>query len=115
MDDKKCEHHFVLDQFGATCEKCKLYIDSDDIITRLDYFDFYKEEFRKNKDMNKMSLKADVENDPIVLNSDILQSQEIAESDLKLAVEALQDVLILAEDLEQAKGIAKYILSKLDH
>lgn len=48
MADKVCEHHFVLEQFGATCEKCGLYLDSDDIITRCDYFEFYKEGFRKN-------------------------------------------------------------------
>lgn len=67
------------------------------------------------KDMNKMSLKTDVENDPLVLNSDIEQSLELVQSDLKLAIEALKDILIWSEDLEQAKGIAKYILSKLEH
>lgn len=48
MSDKDCEHHFILEQFGATCEKCGLYLDSDDIITRCDYFDFYKREFTNN-------------------------------------------------------------------
>lgn len=62
-----------------------------------------------------MNLKADIENDPVVLNSDVEQSLEIIQSDLKLAIEALRDIQIWAEDLEQAKGIAKYILSRLEH
>ena len=62
-----------------------------------------------------MNLKADVENDPIILSSDSEQSLELVQNDLKLAIEALKDILIWSEDLEQAKGTAKYILSKLEH
>ena len=62
-----------------------------------------------------MSLKYDENNDPEVLNSDTEQSLVNAEQKLKLAVEALKDILIWSEDLEQAKGTAKYILSKLEH
>jgi len=48
MENKKCEHRFILGQFGATCEKCELYLDSDDIVMRCDYFEFYKKGFTDN-------------------------------------------------------------------
>lgn len=62
-----------------------------------------------------MSLKYDENNDPEVLNSDIEQSLVNAEQKLKLAVEALKDILVWSENLDQAKGIAKYILAQLGY
>jgi hypothetical protein len=162
MENKECKHHFILDQFGATCEKCELYIDSDDIAIRCDYFDFYKEGFKQGlKDTikwkhvaemlykeyatllektnlvywensyenspamilyknisegnNIISLKYDENNDPEILNSDIQQFFDLVQGSLKLAIEALRDILIWAKDLEEAKGIAKFILSRLEN
>ena len=62
-----------------------------------------------------MSLKYDENNDPEVLNSDTEQSLVNAEQKLKLAVEALKDILVWSENLDQAKGIAKYILAQLGY
>ena len=60
-----------------------------------------------------MSLKYDENNDSEVLNSDIEQSLSDAEQKLKLAIEALKDIMVWSEDLDQAKGTARYILSQL--
>jgi len=60
-----------------------------------------------------MSLKYDENNDPEVLDSDIQQSLDLAQRNLELAIKALRDILIWSEDLEQAKGTARFILSKI--
>jgi hypothetical protein len=61
-----------------------------------------------------MSLKYDPKNDPIVLNSDIEQSLEEEKKKLKLAITAFKDILNWSENLEDAKGLARYILSIIE-
>lgn len=62
-----------------------------------------------------MSLRADTENDPIALNSDIEQSLDEAKRKLNLAIEALKDISVWAKDLDEAKGIANFILHRLEN
>ena len=62
-----------------------------------------------------MNLKYDENNNPEVLNSDIEQSLSDTERKLKLAIDALKDILVWSENLDQAKGIAKYILAQLGY
>jgi len=89
MENRKCEHHFILDQFGATCEKCGLYIDSDDIVTRCDYFDFYKEGFRKNLEFGiKWSHIAEMlykEYKALLEKTDLVCWEEFGENSLAIA------------------------------
>ena len=62
-----------------------------------------------------MNLKADPENNPIVLNSDIEQSLETKLSDLEFAIVTLKDIIRYCNDLTEAKALSKYALSRLEH
>jgi len=67
------------------------------------------------KENSAMNLKYDENNNPEVLNSDIEQSLSDTERKLKLAIDALKDIMIWCEDLDQAKGTARYILAQLGY
>ena len=60
-----------------------------------------------------MSLKYDENADAEVLDSDFQQSNDLLEQNLKFAIMSLKDIMNWSEDLEGAKGIARYALSKM--
>ena len=36
---ERCDHHFVAEMYGATCEKCDLYLDTDELLMRADFYE----------------------------------------------------------------------------
>ena len=46
---ERCDHHFVAEMYGATCEKCDLYLDTDERLMRADFYEAHINEHNRLK------------------------------------------------------------------
>lgn len=82
----ECEHHYLLEQYGAKCEYCGEYLDSDDIVSRLDFYAQLKKE--QSDTIGRMKFYEELKKENEILNHDkeTLMSWVMGNDNLRLCI-----------------------------